>query len=252
MRTPPDLQSQPVETSLASPEEGPVTEIPEHLLRRSRERRAALGGEEQGTATEEAAAVTAEAPKAASPVLAESATPETQAGGGAGRSPAGGRAGAVEVPQPPRLAPTRVKTPLWIMPVLIALPLWGIVYLGAFGNRTKAAANDPVTLGGVVFTANCAVCHGSNGEGGVGPQLNGGEVLREWPKLADHISWVHTGGAPFVGKTIGALHIPVPGNSVMPAFAGVLTDQQIADVVCYERVAFGGGPETPANCPATG
>lgn len=235
-----------------------MTEIPEHLLRRSRERRAALGGggAEDSTATEQAAAVTTETPKAAAPVPAAAATPETQAGGGAGAA-GRGRPPVVEPEaEAPRLGPTRVKTPLWIMPVLVLLPLWGVLYLGAFGNRTKAAANDPVVVGQAIFAANCAACHGTNGEGGVGPQLSSGEVLKVWPKLQDHINWVHTGGAPYVGKTIGATNIPVPANNVMPAFGqangGNLTDLQIAAVVCYERVTFGGGPEDATNCPATG
>jgi mono/diheme cytochrome c family protein len=229
-----------------------LTEIPEHLLRRSKERRAALAGEE-GTATQEAAAVVSETPKAAAPVLAGSPSPATQSGsGGAG---AGARGGAVAAePEPaPRLGATRVKTPWWIIPILIALPLWGIVYLGAFGSHQTVGANDPVVLGSAIFTANCSVCHGVNGEGGVGPQLNGGEVLKVWPTLAQHLAWVHTGGAPYVGKTIGVdIKIPVTANNVMPAFAGVLSDQQIEDVVCFERVTFGGGPEDSANCPATG
>jgi mono/diheme cytochrome c family protein len=234
-----------------------VTEIPEHLLRRSRERRAALGGGgDEATATEQAAAVTGEAPTSAAPVVAASATPETRAGGGG--TPAAVDAPLVAAgPEPaPRLGPTRVKTPLWMIPVLALLPVWGIIYLGAFGSHVKAAANDPVVLGNILFTANCATCHGATGGGGVGPQLNGGEVLKVWPKLQDHLNWVHTGGTPFIGKTIGATHIPVPANNVMPAFGqaegGQLTDAQIADVVCYERVTFGGAPENAANCPAGG
>lgn len=234
-----------------------MTEIPEHLLRRSRERRAALGGGEDSAATEAAAAVASEAPKSSAPVPAR--TPATQVAGGGGATPVATMPSVSqerEAEPVARYGATRVKTPWWILPVLAALPLWGVVYLGAFGNRTKAAANDPVVRGAALFTANCASCHGSNGEGGVGPQLNSGEVLKEWPKLADHLAWVHTGGAPFVGKTIGALNIPVPANNIMPAFGtangGSLSDQQIADVVCYERVSLGGGPENPSNCPATG
>ena len=130
-----------------------------------------------------------------------------------------------------------------------------IVYLGAFGNRTPPNVNDPVVAGSTLFTNNCATCHGASGEGGVGPQLNGGQVLKVWPKLADHINWVHTGGEPYIGKTIGAINIPVPANNVMPAFGmdhgGPLTNQQILDVVCYERVTFGGAPENAQNCPKT-
>jgi mono/diheme cytochrome c family protein len=237
-----------------------VTEIPEHLLRRSKERRAALSGEggaepttaEPESGTAQAAAVVTETPSAGAVVPAGGA-PETQAGGGA----AGGRrTGVPTVAEPapaPRIGPTRGRIPIWIMPVLVALPLWGIVYLGAFGSRVKANANDPVTKGGTLFATSCSSCHGSNGEGGVGPQLNGGEVLKVWPNIKDHLSWVKTGGAPFVGKTIGAINIPVPPNNVMPAFGtafgGALTDDQVAQVVCYERVAFGGEKESLKNCP---
>jgi mono/diheme cytochrome c family protein len=222
-----------------------VTEIPEHLLRRSKERRAAFGGEQ--TATEEAAAVTAETPRAAAPVRA-SAPPETRSAGGAppGRPPAPGPA----APPQPRYGPTRAKTPMWVMPVLVLLPLWGIVYLGAFGSRTKAVANSPVTVGAGVYTsAGCAACHGANGEGGVGPQLNSGAVLKQWPNVQDHIAWVHTGGATHIGQTIGG--VVVTAGNAMPGFNGVISDAQIADVVCYERVTFGGSPPDSSNCPAT-
>jgi mono/diheme cytochrome c family protein len=225
-----------------------VTEIPEHLLRRSKERRAALSGEEsEGAATTEAAAVVSET-RAAPPVPAGGA-PATQAGGGGAATPTTGVPLATEPPAAPRIRRTRPGIPIWIMPVLIGLPLWGIIYLGAFGNRAKANANDPVAIGGTLFSANCATCHGANGEGGVGPQLNSGQVLRVWPKVADHVNWVKTGGAPYVGKTIGATNIPVPANSVMPGFASSLSDLQIRQVVCYERVTFGGEKESAQNCP---
>lgn len=232
-----------------------MTEIPEHLLRRSRERRAALSGGDEattGAATAEAAAVTAESPKSTAPVVAPSAAPATSAGGAGGAAPTATPPAPAEVPDQPRIGPTRTKIPLWVMPVLAALPLWGIVYLGAFGPRQKASANDPVTVGGQLFAANCSSCHGANGEGGVGPKLSGGEVVKTWPKVADHVSWVRTGGAPFVGKTYGAQGHSVPANNVMPAFQGTLSDTQIIQVVCYERVALGNEAETPANCPGSG
>ncbi len=229
-----------------------MTEIPEHLLRRSRERRAALSGEEEGAAatpTEAAQAVTAETPRAAAPVVAGTPTPETQAEGGALAPPPGTRTVSQEIPEPVRLlGPTRVRTPVWILPVLIALPLWGFVYMGAFGNRAKAA-NTPLSAGATLFTANCAVCHGSSGEGGVGPQLSNGAVLRQWPKLQDHLDWVRTGGATHIGQTIGGV-VVTPGNA-MPGFGSSLTAAQIADVVCFERVTFGGAPNNTQNCPAT-
>jgi mono/diheme cytochrome c family protein len=232
-----------------------VTEIPEHLLARSRERRAALSGTEVATGEPTTAADSAasETPRAASPVPAE---PQTAPRGGSG----GGIEGPPRVTDEPmpemarRPGPTHVKIPLWIMPVLAALPLWGILYLGAFGNRAKASANDPVVLGAAVYTANCATCHGATGGGGVGPQLSGGEVLKQWPRLADHIAWVHTGGAPHIGQTIGGVVVTTANE--MPAFGsqngGNLTDPQIAEVVCYERVTFGGSKEDANNCPVAG
>ena len=231
-----------------------MTEIPEHLLRRSKERRAALGGDD-ATATAEAGAVTAGVASGAAPARIESEAPATQAAGGGGVATRAGRPSPADAPELPKLGPTRAKVPLWIMPVLVALPLWGVVYLGAFGSRAKANANDPVTIGGTLFAQNCSSCHGANGEGGgTGPQLNGGQVLKVWPTLQDHVNWVHTGGAPFVGKTIGSqVKIPVPANNVMPAFGqdhgGSLTDLQIQQVVCYERVSFGGEAESLKNCP---
>ena len=230
-----------------------MTEIPEHLLRRSRERRAALGGDGgEQAATAEATAVTAETPKATAAVVASSAPPATQAGGGGGMEPAVGTSVTTPDAEAPRIGPTRTKIPLWVMPLLAALPLWGIIYLGAFGNRNPAAANDPAVVGGQLFAANCSSCHGANGEGGVGPKLAGGEVVKTWPKVADHVSWVRTGGTPFIGKTYGAQGHTVPANNVMPAFAGTLTDTQIAQVVCYERVSMGNEPESATNCPGFG
>ncbi|MHB8465587.1 MAG: LCP family protein, partial [Acidimicrobiales bacterium] len=66
-----------------------MTEIPEHLLRRSKERRAALSGEGAPEATAEAAATVAEAPRAAPPVPV-GAAPDTQASGGGSRAGTGG------------------------------------------------------------------------------------------------------------------------------------------------------------------
>jgi len=232
-----------------------VSEIPEHLLRRSRERRAALeGGGGEQTETAKAATVAADVPGSSAPVVASAPAPVAQAAGGGGGAPAGRTPAPAGPAAAPGFRPTRTKLPFWIMPVLVALPLWGFVYMGAFGNRTKNA-NDPATLGGAVFAANCAACHGAGGGGGVGPQLSGGQVIKTWPKVADHISWVHTGGAPYIGKTYGAQGHTVPASNVMPAFGldkgGSLTNVQIEQVVCYERTAFGGEPESLAvggNC----
>jgi len=234
-----------------------VTEIPEHLLRRSKERRAALGGEggapaegtatETPSATEQARAAVTETPGAAAPVRA-TAPPATQPGGAA--PPARPTVPEAPAAPEPRYRPTRVKTPVWAVALLVLLPLWGIVYLGAFGSRAKAAANTPAVVGGGLFnSAGCAGCHGAQGQGGVGPQLANGAVLKQWPKLQDHLDWVRTGGSTHIGETIGG--VVVTAANAMPGFGGALTPAQIADVVCYERVTFGGAPADSNNCPAS-
>jgi mono/diheme cytochrome c family protein len=200
-----------------------VTEIPEHLLKRSKERRAAIGGE---GAAEESAAPSGEAveaaPAAAAPVAA---------------------AAAVEVaPEPPKperpevvAARSRKKVPFWAIPVLVALPVWAYVYHGTL-EPPPAGESDPLVLGEQVY-GGCASCHGSSGGGGSGPALTG--VLDTWKDPFDHMMWVRIGSAGWseYSATYGDNKKPVGGGG-MPAHAD-LSDQELAQVVLYERAAFG-------------
>lgn len=73
-----------------------------------------------------------------------------------------------------------------------------------------------------VYQASCAACHGSNGQGGVGPAIAGGELS--------------------TGPVQGHLDIVVNGSSVNPAmqaFGDQLSEVDLAAVVTYERNAFG-------------
>jgi cytochrome c oxidase subunit II len=95
--------------------------------------------------------------------------------------------------------------------------------------KAKAAADladmtqeQLMTEGAAVYAANCAGCHGAEGQGtGTFPALKGSKVATG--PLADHVKTVVNGR---------------PGT-VMPAFASTLTDKQIAAVVTYERNAWG-------------
>ncbi len=83
---------------------------------------------------------------------------------------------------------------------------------------TGAQAHDPTLLAGrKVFSAECATCHGSSGQGGVGPTFNDGRLLRDFPSPPEQVTFVSQ------------------GKGVMPSFAGVLTARQLAEVVAYER-----------------
>lgn len=212
-----------------------MTEVPEHLLARSRERRAALGLA-GGAPAEGAGDAAAAPPSSASPAtVAPSPTPAKAA---AAAAPA-----VVEEakPVPTYLRPEakKARIPVWIMPVLVILPFWGILYVGAFGSRDTAEALTGAALGAEVYRSQgCSACHGAAGEGGVGPALAGGEAKLTFPDEKDHISWVKTGSAPFKGQPYGAEDREGgqrgPATGGMPAFSS-LSDEEVAAVVLYER-----------------
>lgn len=201
-----------------------MTEIPEHLLKRSKERRAAIGGEEASAddapAAEAAPLAATEAP-AEAPVAAAAAPP----------------AEVIEPPKPIRpevaAAMKRKRIPYWAMPVLLGLPLWAWVYPRVL-EPPPAGENDPFSLGQGVYTG-CAACHGAGGGGGTGPALDA--VLEVWPDYRDHMMWVKLGDPGWPADTYGATD--KPKASGMPAHAA-LTDAELAQVVLYERTAFGG------------
>jgi mono/diheme cytochrome c family protein len=218
-----------------------LTEIPEHLLRRSRERRAALGlgGDDAGSSGEAAPGASAAPAKPAA-----GAAPARTAGAGAVASKAEQPVAVVAPPPPVRVPPPqgphKLKVPLWALPVLVALPLWAFFYPGAFSNHQKSAVVDPLVLGADTYhSAGCSTCHGSNGEGGVGPALHGGASALTFPAIADQIQWVKTGSSSFAGKPYGdpnrAGGQRGPAKGIMPAFGSSLSPEQIAAVVTYER-----------------
>lgn len=212
-----------------------MTEVPEHLLARSRERRAALGL--GGGAAPPAGDALAPAAASASP-------PATIEQAGAPVPAAAAAAPAIVEPEKPpvpaylRPEARKANIPTWVLPVLVFLPFWGILYIGAFGSRDHAEALTGVELGAQVFRGNCATCHGAQGEGGVGPKLAEGEAALTFPEEADHIAWVKSGSGPKKGQFYGAEDREGgqkgPATGGMPAFSN-LSDEQVEAVVLYER-----------------
>lgn len=86
------------------------------------------------------------------------------------------------------------------------------VRLGAQDESSEEAGVDE---GARIFGLRCASCHGSEGEGGVGPSFVG--VTDRIPDVADHEAVVRG------------------GRNAMPGFEGVLSDEQIELVVRFER-----------------
>jgi mono/diheme cytochrome c family protein len=211
-----------------------VTEIPEHLLKRSKERRAAIGGEEapaaESTPSTEVAETAAEAPAPAA--AAAVATPEP-----------------VKVPEPLRpevaAALSRKKIPFWAMPVLAALPLWAYVYQATL-EPAPTGELTPLEAGGEVYgKAACASCHGAGGAGlGSAPGFE--DVLEVWPDFRDHLMWVRVGNQAWfeaAGEEVYGETAKASANGVMPAHP-TLSDEELAQVVLYERVQFGDMEET--------
>jgi mono/diheme cytochrome c family protein len=214
-----------------------LTEVPEYLLQRSRERRQALG---LAPADGASPAGGGDAPPAPAPAqAAASATPAVAEGPAPAAAGAPAPTVAPDEDLPTYVAPAGPKSgiPFWMYPVLVALPLWAIVYLGAFG--TTGSANAAPNGAAVYQKAGCSGCHGAKGEGGVGPALAGGDAKVTFPNEADHIAWVETGSGPHKGQPYGDPNRPggqrVAKTGGMPAFKGQLTDAEIAAVVTYER-----------------
>ena len=100
--------------------------------------------------------------------------------------------------------------------------------------------DDPIRQGRDVYGASCSACHGAAGEGGIGPALDG--VLATFPSCPDQIEWVTIGSdgwAAAHGPTYGATGQEVNGG--MPAHRDLLEPDEIAAVVAFERVRYGGG-----------
>jgi mono/diheme cytochrome c family protein len=226
-----------------------VTEIPEHLLKRSRERRAAVSGE-AAPAEATAAAPTAEAPgTAVAPAAA--ATP---AGRAAAPAPA---APPPPPPDPPYVEAykKRKKVPVWAMMALAILPLWAFMYVRSL-TPGPVVVRGPLGEGATIFSGACSSCHAADGSGGAGRQLNNGEVLKTFPHIEDQLNLVYTGsqayalaGLPFYGDPSRA-HLGYNG-AYMPAqgatHGGALTEAQILAVVCDERYNVGGADEESAT-----
>lgn len=175
---------------------------------------------------------------------------------------------------------TSTTIPQWLVAALLIVPAFGLLYLASNGTADATCSENGVVLGvdratgtlencdGSEFTgrggasggglefialgqelyATCAGCHGANGGGGVGPAFGG--VLNTFSQCSDHIEWVRLGSAGFLAagrNSYGDLGKSVGGG--MPAFPN-LSDEEIASVISFERIRFGGGAvdEVLANC----
>jgi mono/diheme cytochrome c family protein len=94
-------------------------------------------------------------------------------------------------------------------------------------------AGFDATKGAALFADNCASCHGAEGKGvpGTFPPLAGDPMVNA-ANPTSHIGAVLHG---LSGKEINGQKY----EAQMPAFADQLSDQQIADIIDYERSSWG-------------
>ena len=231
-----------------------MIEVPEHLLARSRQRRAELTGDggEEGPAP---------APAAVQPAASESAGAPAVSAPAPAPAPAAPEP-VVPEPVPPYVeaAQRRKKMPVWAASVMVFLPIYAIFYVGTL----EPPASDELVLieNGADAYSNCASCHGADGSGSAtGRQLNDGELLLTFPAgetfdgLAQHLSWVYLGTQGTRGLGLDSYGNPDrPGGvRVAGSFANGMSGfanlgmADLASVVFYERVAHGGlDPERAA------
>lgn len=215
-----------------------MTDVPDYLLQRSRDRRSALGlggdggGGDSGGDAAAAAPVggavpaTADVPAGKAPVpVADAAPPEPE-----------------PVPANVAAAMTRKRIPIWALPALVTLPLWAWVY--ALTLEPPAEESAGALAAGEAAYGSCASCHGATGGGGVGPAFSDGAVLETFPEFGEHTTWVRLGSDGWqaeVGDTYGANDTAVGASgNVMPGFGESMSPEDLLAVVLYERVEFGG------------
>jgi hypothetical protein len=175
---------------------------------------------------------------------------------------------------------TNLVIPRWLAAVMLIIPAFALFALGGSatgecGENTELATNvitgqvvncdgteftgsgagggggDFIAIGEDVYlnTASCDGCHGAGGQGGVGPGFGG--VVTTFGSCADHIEWVTLGSQGFLDageSTYGDTDKPIAGG--MPPFGSTLSEEQLAAVVAFERVRFGGADptETLTDC----
>ncbi len=117
-----------------------------------------------------------------------------------------------------------------------------VVTKGTGGGAAEQPSElTPAEKGAKIYSANCATCHQANGLG----------VAGQYPPLAGS-DIVNGGSRRHVMIVLKGLQGPVTvkgqryGSAVMQPWDKTLTDEKIADVVTYERSAWGntGSPVT--------
>lgn len=131
-------------------------------------------------------------------------------------------------------SPNRLRQAgLALLTALLLIAIWQGLILA------QDPAQEQLELGAQLYGENCAVCHGPNGEGRIGPTLS-----KDWPSIRPDL------------RVKSVIQSGVPG-SAMPAWSqdegGPLTEEEIEAITAYILSWETGGipplPPTPAFTP---
>jgi mono/diheme cytochrome c family protein len=111
----------------------------------------------------------------------------------------------------------RIVNLVEVLAVIAAAVFLILLFTNEPDSGGSASGGDNASPGAALFASNCARCHGSDGGGGLGPQLSDGKAAKDFPKVADQITFV------------------TEGQGGMPGFGDDLSPQQIQEVVEYTR-----------------
>ena len=126
---------------------------------------------------------------------------------------------------------------LAVVVIILFISLYWFYELGAPGGLTKprltseldAQQVSKVERGYNIYEANCARCHGANGEGGIGPTLN------RQDKLFSHLNEAYIRNV----LTVGGRYVCGNPNSLMPVWSdkgnppGPLNYRQIDELIAF-------------------
>jgi mono/diheme cytochrome c family protein len=108
--------------------------------------------------------------------------------------------------------------------------------------KTQAESDGTSVTGETLFKTNCARCHTKGwsygepevmGGGAFGPNLTGGETVRQFPDIETMVDFI-TNGSEYA-KPYGTRGVGGDEGGGMPGFGAILTKDQIKSIIDYER-----------------
>ena len=111
----------------------------------------------------------------------------------------------------------RIVNVVEVLVVIAAAVFVILLFTNEPDSGSSAGGGGNASPGAALYASNCARCHGSDGGGGLGPQLSDGKAAEDFPDVADQIAFVSE------------------GEGGMPGFGDDLSPAEIRQVVEYTR-----------------